>query len=107
MAGAPVGNNNAGKNKPITEMIMLALHEEVELHGKKTNKMRVLAQKLVDRAVGMDDEGNPALPGDLAAQKEITDRIEGKSTQPIDAAVSGDMSITVVTNTPDRDGDGG
>jgi hypothetical protein len=63
MAGAPEGNNNAGKAKVWSE----ALRKEI-VQGDDLPK---LARALI----------NKALDGDVKAAKEIGDRIEGKVAQ--------------------------
>ncbi len=72
-SGAQPGNKNATKNKPITDAIIKALHEECEVAGKTTKKMYALAGKLVDQAV----EGN------LSAAREVLDRVEGRANQSV------------------------
>ena len=65
--GAPIGNKNATKNRPITEAITRALL------ANDGAKLRKLAEALVDRAI----------ESDTRAAIEVNDRIEGKVTQPI------------------------
>ena len=65
--GAPIGNKNATKNRPITEAITRALL------ANDGAKLRKLAEALVDRAIA----------DDTRAAIEVNDRIEGKVTQPI------------------------
>jgi len=69
--GAPLGNKNATKNKPITEELTKVLHEECEHNGEKTIKLRKLVSVWVDSA----------LDGDRNATKEIVNRIEGTPVQ--------------------------
>lgn len=54
-------------------MLEIALKDYVELNGKKTRKMRVVAERLV----------HEAMEGNMAAIKEIFDRMEGKAAQQI------------------------
>lgn len=63
--GAPYGNNNAGKNKPWADAIRRAV-----LAGGKLDK---LANAIIKAAEA----------GDMAAMKEIGDRIDGKVTQTV------------------------
>lgn len=64
--GAPLGNNNAAKNKPWAD----ALHKE--LTGNKNAKvLRNLARIMIAEAEG----------GNMAALKEIGDRLDGKPKQ--------------------------
>jgi hypothetical protein len=65
--GAPLGNKNAVKNKPWEEALRRALMAE---DGKK---LRALAERLITRAE----------EGDIAALREIGDRIDGKPVQSI------------------------
>ena len=67
MAGAPLGNKNAVKNRPITDAITR------ELLADDGKKLRALAKALVDRAIAESDR----------AATEVTDRIEGKVAQAI------------------------
>lgn len=90
------GKNVKGKNKPITDMIRLALNEECEVAGQKTKKMRALATQLV----------NMAVEGDLAAIREVLDRIEGKPKNLIESEFQGDFTLTVVSHVPERQIDG-
>jgi hypothetical protein len=63
--GAPLGNDNATKNRLWADTLRRALLAE---DGKK---LRSLAEKLIARAE----------EGDTSALKEIGDRIDGKSKQ--------------------------
>ena len=65
--GAPIGNKNATKNRPITEAISRVLL------ANDGAKLRALAESLVARAI----------ESDTRAAVEVNDRIEGKVTQPI------------------------
>lgn len=71
--GGQPGNNNGGKTKIWSDAIRRALLrvEADELGGRKT------LDKLADAIV------SKALQGDVAALKEIGDRVEGKVAQPI------------------------
>lgn len=82
--GAPLGNTNSSRGRLVTDQIMIALKEECEHEGEKTNKMRKLASMLVDKA----------LDGDMSAVKEVMDRAEGRPTQRIES--DGDASGLVV-----------
>lgn len=74
--GAPLGNKNGTKNRPWAEAVNRALLAE---DGKK---LRALADKLIDKA----------LEGDVAALKEIGDRVDGKPVQ----ALAGDPQNPLV-----------
>lgn len=62
---APLGNKNATKNRPWAEAVNRALL------ANDGQKLRALADKLIDRA----------LEGDVSALKEIGDRVDGKPAQ--------------------------
>ena len=66
--GGQPGNNNAGKNKPITDAIRRALLAE---DGAKARR---LADALVEKAIA----------GDVPAVREVLDRMEGKVPQGIE-----------------------
>jgi ribosomal protein L17 len=71
--GAPIGNNNAAKNKPWRDALDHAL-ANYECEGSKIEKnmaLRAIGKKLIQLA----------LDGDLQAIKEIGDRVDGKSTE--------------------------
>lgn len=72
---APKGNKNAAKAK--------VWSDAVRLEAMKTGKIQKAAQKLVDMAVA----------GDMAAIKELGDRLEGKAVQ----AIAGDPDQPFVT----------
>ena len=74
MAGKP-GRSGTNKNqdRPWKEALMLAVNERM---GDQ-KKLRLLANKLVDKA----------LEGDVQALKEIGDRMDGKPRQEIEATV--------------------
>lgn len=73
--GAPIGNKNATKNKPITDAIRRVLL------SNDGEKLRKLAEAMVDRAIEQSD----------TAAKEINDRVEGKVSQEIEH--SGEVNI--------------
>lgn len=60
MAGAPVGNNNATKNKVWSDAIRKAVTQRKDIDR--------LANALLDKA----------MDGDIKALKELGDRLEGK-----------------------------
>ena len=84
------GNSNSGqrKDKLIREALMLAasrVHED-DPQGRK--KLAVAAAKVVEMAVA----------GDLAAFKEIADRIDGKAPQSVDVTTRHEQPITEWTD---------
>lgn len=70
-AGAPLGNNNAGKSKLWTHAITKALESRTRKKGVEA--LAVLAEKLLDKVE----------EGDMTAIKEFGDRIEGKPHQTV------------------------
>ena len=60
--GAPIGNDNATKNRPFAEAINRALAQD---NGKR---LRAIAEALLTKAAD----------GDIAAIKEFADRTDGK-----------------------------
>ncbi len=61
-------------DKLMRDALMLALKREAEdADGKLTKKLSLIADALV----------NKAMTGDVAAIKEIADRVDGKAVQPI------------------------
>jgi len=66
MAGAPLGNNNAGKNRRLSSVLKKRLEERAQ----EDELMNVLLDK--------------ALEGDLQSIKEVFDRLDGKANQSID-----------------------
>jgi ribosomal protein L17 len=60
-----------GRRKLVTQQLISALNEAAD--DKDTPKVRKIVDALIDKARG----------GDIAAIKEIFDRVEGKPTQPI------------------------
>lgn len=78
--GAPIGNQNAKKNKPWADALNRALLAE---DGRK---LRALADKLVDRA----------LEGDVTALKEIGDRIDGKPAQIIQGDADNPLAVELI-----------
>lgn len=87
MAGAPLGNTNATKNKPWRDAIDRAL--------KKRNKSRTDGKKALDELaekllVAADN-------GEGWALKELGDRLEGKPAQSV--TVGGDSDNPLETRT--------
>lgn len=71
-AGAPIGNNNAAKNKPWRDAISKFAKQNPDKRDKVIEK---LYQMAVD--------------GDMAAIREIIDRTEGKAVQAIETGEGG------------------
>ena len=72
MAGVK-GRSGPKQEKPFRDALMLALKEA---HGEH-KKLRAVAESLVERAI----------EGDVRAITEVADRLDGKPTQQIEAAV--------------------
>ena len=89
---APNNPRGAKSDKLWRDAIMVAVKRETTgADGKPTKKLALLADKLV----------NEAINGNVAAIKEIGDRLDGRATQPI----SGDSerpTLTVVYVDPTK-----
>lgn len=93
--GGQPGNNNAIKNKPITEELMKVLKEECTHEGEKTIKLRKLVSVWVDNA----------LDGDRNATKQIVDRIEGTPVQCFEGEVDGGKLVVNILKFTDSSAD--
>lgn len=83
------GNPGGRKTeKAITDAIRMALSDTHEATGKK--KLRVLANKLVDKAI----------EGDVAAIKEVADRMEGKPVQQQILSGDPDAPLNIIKSDP-------
>ncbi len=71
--GAPIGNQNAKKGKAWSDAIRRAIREKYE-GDEWEEKLAKLAKSLVDAAAS----------GDMAALKEVGDRLDGKPAQTVD-----------------------
>lgn len=80
--GAPVGNTNAARAKMWADAIRYVL---AEAEREETPKLRLrdLARTLVDKASD----------GDMAALKELGDRLDGKPAQAITGADGGAVEV--------------
>ena len=74
MAGVK-GRSGARLDKPWAEALRMVMNETIDAAG--TKQIRRLAEACVLKAIG----------GDVAAMKEIGDRLDGKAAQSIDATV--------------------
>jgi hypothetical protein len=79
-SGGQPGNNNAGKNKPFWRALDRAIAQD---DGKR---LRAAAEKLIDMAAN----------GDIPAMKELADRLDGKSAQPIVGEEGRELVIRIV-----------
>jgi len=78
---APVGNQygkGPKRQKVITWALERELSKQVESRAEQCTKAEAIVEKLVDMALG----------GDMAAIKEVVDRIEGKAVQSIESTVT-------------------
>lgn len=85
MAGT--ANSGQRKDKQIREALMLAAHRVDENDPQSRKKLYVAAAKVVEMAV----------QGDLAAFKEMADRIDGKAPQSLDVTTTHERSISEFT----------
>ncbi len=76
MAGAPLGNNNAGKARLWRQALDKVLREHQSGKGSRGEQYQAL-QEIGKKLVEM------AIEGDMQAIKEIGDRIDGKVAQVI------------------------
>lgn len=82
-SGAQVGNKNGIKNRPWAEAIERALKQADKDPKKKRATLNRLAERMIDLAES----------GDIAALKEIGDRLDGKPKQSVDAEVTGTLTL--------------
>lgn len=85
--GAPLGNTNATKNKVWIAALNRAVAQDDGI------RLRAAAEKLLDLAVA----------GDVAALKELGDRLDGKVAQAIVGADDGPVVIQVLRYADDSD----
>ena len=95
MAGAPKGNTNASKENRLwgNTIRRAVMQGENETHATgEANKLRQLADKLIENGLG----------GDNIALKEIGDRLDGRAVQSIEANVQAEIvEIPYLTPKPD------
>ena len=79
-AGAPEGNTNSSKNNRLwAETIRRAVTQS------DAQRLRKIAEALLTKAE----------EGDMAAIKELGDRLDGKPAQTVDATVKGQVTLTL------------
>lgn len=78
MAGAPIGNKNATKNKLWAETLRRAIAQD------SGDRVRKAAEKLLDSAAR----------GEQWAIKELADRLDGKSAQSTKLDFAGESQVT-------------
>lgn len=77
---APLGNNNAGKNKAWDAALRRAIAQD------DANRLRNAAEKLLTLAS----------EGEQWAIKELGDRLDGKAPQSIDATIDSSVTVNIV-----------
>ena len=87
MAARKNPGGGKGQDKVWSDAIRIAVNEAYEDGDRK--KLRALAEKLVAKA----------LDGDMAAIREIGDRLDGKSPQYAEIAGAGGASLQIVVET--------
>lgn len=85
---APKGNKNAVKGREWFEALRYALANYEDNDVKRGQALKRIGKKLIEQA----------LAGDMAAIKEIGDRIDGKAVQVIDATVTEVTSAAELTD---------
>lgn len=74
MAATKTKGRGGKPDKLMRDALMLALKREaIDADGQKTKRLNIVAAKLVELAE----------QGDIQAIKEINDRVDGKSVQPV------------------------
>lgn len=87
MAVSQTPSKGAKPDKLMRDALIVALKREaVDADGKKTIKLAVIAEKMVDLAAG----------GDVQAFKDITDRVDGKAIQAITGADGGPLEMRMI-----------
>lgn len=84
--GAPLGNDNAAKNKPWAEALRKALVQYESKSVKRGEAIAEVAKMTVELA----------LAGDKDARQEIGNRLDGKPHQTIAAEVDTSVTVEVV-----------
>jgi hypothetical protein len=82
-SGGQIGNTNATKNKPFREALDRAIKQD---DGKR---LRKAAERLLTMAAS-------SKKGDTRAIKELADRLDGKSVQPLSGFDGGDIKVTLL-----------
>jgi len=86
-SGAQPGNTNATKNKPFRE----ALDRAIKQDGGK--RLRRAAERLLSMAAGARKNIGPI--------KELADRLDGKSVQPLSGFDGGDIRVVLAKGDED------
>ena len=85
---APIGNQNARKAKELKDSLKYVLDNFENSAIKKGQALREIATKLIEKA----------LDGDMAAIKEIGDRIDGKPAQEIMGEDGGPIQAAITVS---------
>lgn len=85
--GAPLGNTNATKNKPFREALDRAVKQD------KGKRLRAAAERLLTVAASRK--------GDFRFVKELADRLDGKSVQPLSGFDGGDIIVRLAKGDED------
>lgn len=87
MAARKTPSRGGKPDKLMRDALILELNQEAaDADGKMTKKLRLVARKLVDKAY---------LDGDVAAIKEINDRVDGKAPQAIVGENDGPLTVVI------------
>lgn len=79
MAARKTPSAGGKPDKFMRDALIVALHREAQnSEGRPTKRLYLVADKLVEKAT----------EGDVAAIREIFDRVDGKAIQPIEADIS-------------------
>lgn len=88
MAARKTPSAGGKPDKLMRTALMLSLHREAkDADGNVTKKLRLVADKLIELA----------LEGDVVAIKEINDRVDGKTAQPVVGDPNQPVRIVVET----------
>lgn len=79
------------REKFMRDALIIALHREAE-KGQKTKRLQRVAEALVDRAI----------KGDVAATREIFDRVDGKKVMPRPSDIGLSEEIEWLRNSPSK-----
>jgi hypothetical protein len=87
---APKNPGGRPRTKLITDAIIQELKKKMPKDQQKRTKLQVLAEALVKEA----------LSGKIIAFNALTDRVEGKATQPIEATGDGSAPVQIIFDVP-------
>lgn len=90
-SGAQPGNNNATKNRPWSEAIRKACSQYEDGTVERKEALYKIAMKLIKKA----------LDGDMAAVKELGDRLDGRPAQAIVGEDDSPLKIVILKHADD------